>query len=511
MGEYMIAKYIRLSLDDAKTDSMSIENQRLMLDQHITESDLEPSSVLEFVDNGYSGTNFERPAVQELLELIREGKVNCVVVKDFSRFGRNAIETGYFIERVFPLYSVRFISLADGFDSAEHEGDTGGMEVAFKFLMHEYYSRDLSRKIKSAKHERMRRGEHVRKNCVYGYRLDEQRRMVIDPTAAETVRMIFGMYAGGNSLAEIERQLYEKQIPSPSVYKNQKSPNPAKGEFNCVWQKAVILNILRNEQYLGTYVAGKKKSLDVASKEQITVPESDWVKIPGHHPAIIEQAAFEAVRAKLDDKGIPLRNRKTGTNERYKKETASPLNRKMICGHCGHALRISSTKNAAFHCWYSRSAPGVACHGLRLLKSEAEKAVLGMMKEQAKRLLSAGDSVSITEAEQSEFSARIALCQDEKRSLYERFISGEMDAVDYKAAKAKIDLELGRLEQASSQFNAQAETKKSRGHMREMCQEIVRVRTLKQDFVDALIEKVLVYPDGRLEVIWGDARFSAEA
>ncbi|MCL2342870.1 MAG: recombinase family protein, partial [Firmicutes bacterium] len=160
MGDYVIAKYIRLSIEDSKSDSMSIENQRLLLDRHISAMNLSNAEILEFVDNGHSGTNFERPAVQELLELVRLGQVNCVLVKDFSRFGRSAIEVGYFIERVFPLFGVRFISVSDGFDSAEHVGDTGGMEVSFKFIMHEYYSRELSRKIKSAKQEKMRRGEY---------------------------------------------------------------------------------------------------------------------------------------------------------------------------------------------------------------------------------------------------------------------------------------------------------------------------------------------------------------
>ena len=138
MAEQIIAKYIRLSLDDAQTDSMSLSHQRLLLDKYIADSDL-TGPVREFVDNGFSGLNFERPAVQELLELVKDGGVRCILVKDFSRFGRNAIETGYFIERVFPLYRVRFISVSDHFDSAQHDGDTGGMEVAFKFLMSEYY------------------------------------------------------------------------------------------------------------------------------------------------------------------------------------------------------------------------------------------------------------------------------------------------------------------------------------------------------------------------------------
>ena len=184
--EYVIAKYIRLSLDDKISDSVSIESQRLQLDKFIAELDVPNAAVrvIEFVDNGYSGTNFERPAIAELLELARTGQVNCIAVKDFSRFGRNAIEVGYYIERAFPLYRTRFISVADSFDSAEHEGDTGGLEIAFKFLIHEQYSKDLSRKIKSAKHAKMLRGESVRKNCVYGYRLDKQRKMVVDEPAA---------------------------------------------------------------------------------------------------------------------------------------------------------------------------------------------------------------------------------------------------------------------------------------------------------------------------------------
>jgi len=133
MSNYVIAKYIRLSLDDAITDSMSIENQRLILDRRIADLDIPNAEILEFCDNGYSGTNFERPAVQELLELVRSGVVNCIAVKDFSRFGRSIIEVGYFFEHVFPLYRVRFISVSDNVDIVDLAGGSGGMEVAFKF------------------------------------------------------------------------------------------------------------------------------------------------------------------------------------------------------------------------------------------------------------------------------------------------------------------------------------------------------------------------------------------
>ena len=166
MQKYVIALYIRLSLEDYKYDSMSIENQHLVLNEFVSSMpESTDAEVLEFIDNGYSGTNFERPKVQELIELVRANQIDCIIVKDFSRFGRNSIETGYFIERVFPLFHTRFISINDDFDSDQHKGDTGGMDVAFKYLISEYYSRDMSMKTK-----RKRRWQNGAKpgNCCGG-------------------------------------------------------------------------------------------------------------------------------------------------------------------------------------------------------------------------------------------------------------------------------------------------------------------------------------------------------
>jgi DNA invertase Pin-like site-specific DNA recombinase len=267
---YVVAKYLRLSIEDERTGSMSIENQRLMLDKHIAKN-FENPEILEFTDNGFSGTSFERPGVQQLLELVRQGAVNCIAVKDFSRFGRDSIETGYFVEQVFPLYRVRFIALGDGYDSDENKNGAG-IDVMFKFLINEMYSRDLSVKIRSAKHEKMRRGEAVSKNCAFGYKLNDKRRMVVDAPAAETVRRIFALASEGITPARIAEILRLDKKP------------------------AGIRKILSDERYIGTYVAGKTKSLDVGSKKRLAVPESEWVKIPGHHEAIVSAALFAAAQ-----------------------------------------------------------------------------------------------------------------------------------------------------------------------------------------------------------------------
>ena len=241
-----IGLYIRLSSEDNKVGSYSIENQKRALHQYVDTRDWSAEmEVLEFVDNGYSGTNFERPAVQELLGLVQEGKICCIIVKDFTRFGRNSIEVGYFMEMVFPLYGVRFISINDEFDSAQFHGDTGGINVAFKYLISEFYSRDLSQKYTSAKYVKFRRGEYQSRICPYGYQKSADGRMEPDPETAENVKFIFDMATTGRNTTDIIKALYGRRVPTPGEYKASRGQcyhdiSRAHG----IWHRSTILNIL---------------------------------------------------------------------------------------------------------------------------------------------------------------------------------------------------------------------------------------------------------------------------
>lgn len=220
---YVIALYIRLSTENSKVGSVSIENQKRVLHQYVdTMEGIKNIEVIEFIDNGYSGTNFERPAVQEMLDLVREGKINCIMVKDFTRFGRNSIEVRYFMERIFPIYGIRFISINDDFDSDKLHGDTGGINVAFKYLISKFYSRDLSMKYKSAKYVKFRRGEYQSKICPYGYRKGGNGRMEPDEETAPTVRLIFELARDGADTCHIIEELFQRGIPTPSEHKTAK-------------------------------------------------------------------------------------------------------------------------------------------------------------------------------------------------------------------------------------------------------------------------------------------------
>ena len=299
--KYVIALYIRLSVEDFKTESLSIPNQKLLLlEKAMSLQEWDNSEVLEFVDNGHTGTNFERPAVQELLTMVQAGKIDCIIVKDLSRFGRNSIETGYFIERVFPLYHTRFISVSDDFDTANFKGDTGGIDIAFKYLISECYSRDMSMKTKSAKYAKMRRGEYQSVICPYGYRKSADGRMEPDEEVSEIVRQIFEWAADGNTAAEITRKLYAMKIPTPGEYRR----NKGKDHYNVsrthgVWNSSTVLRMLADQRYIGTYVIGKRKVQEIGSRRMKLKDESEWFKIPDHHQAIVSKELFEKANASI--------------------------------------------------------------------------------------------------------------------------------------------------------------------------------------------------------------------
>ena len=353
MLKYIIALYIRLSLDDEKTDSFSIHNQRLALTEYART--LQPGAeveIIEFVDNGYSGTNFERPAVQELLAMVQAGKINCVIVKDFTRFGRNMIETGYFIERVFPIFGTRFISINDDFDTADYKEDTGGLEVAFKYLIAEYYSKDLSVRSKTAKYLKMRNGEYQSTICCYGYKKGADGRMAIDENVADNVKMIFDMACNGQPTREIIKALYEKGIPTPGEYKNANGNHTHDISRSMgIWQRSTILRILEDERYIGTYIMGKRTLKEVGGHTSRLKDKSEWFSIPNHHPAIIDTAVFEQVQEQT----------RRFTVDR--KPKAYPLKGKIICGCCNHSMQaIRNSPN--FTCRFTRVDKTAPCYKL---------------------------------------------------------------------------------------------------------------------------------------------------
>ena len=225
------AMYIRLSMEDEdvslnrKEESNSISSQRELLEAFIgNHSELKDTKVQEYCDDGFTGTKFERPGYMKLMEDVRADKISCIVVKDLSRLGRDYIEVGSLLEQIFPLYQVRVIAVNDNYDSDNYDGSTGGMNVAFKNLIYMLYSRDLSNKICSAKHTRILNGENISGQLRYGYVKDpnDKHKIIVDPEAAEVVKLIFELTAQGKRKTEVANYLNAHGIDTPSAYKKRK-------------------------------------------------------------------------------------------------------------------------------------------------------------------------------------------------------------------------------------------------------------------------------------------------
>lgn len=492
----MIALYIRLSLEDEKYDSLSIENQQILLrEKAMSLPEYASSEVKEFIDNGHTGTNFERPAVQQLLELVREGKVTTILVKDFSRFGRNSIETGYFIEKVFPLYHVRFIAISDNYDSAEHKGETGGVDVAFKYLINEYYSRDLSIKSKTARMAKMRRGEYQSKICMYGYQKGAEGRLVPDEETADNVRKIFEWAAEGLSSDEIVRKLYELGIPTPGEHKASKGKNfHDVSRTNGVWCPNTVLKILADERYTGTYIIGKSAVVEVGSRHIRKKDKSEWIVIPNHHEPIISQELFERANSNIKRRILPNRQRREHL-----------LRGKVYCGCCNHAMNFANCTQ--FKCRHSAKLTDMPCYGLSIPKADLESIVFDTINAQIKCAFGVDDlqaDEKLTSAPDEEHEKKICFLQDSKRELYEQFVLGELDAEGYKEKKAELDVKLAYEQSIRSAIAEQALAEREEQEIvrqkKKIADELNAADGLTKSLVDLLIKRVYVFPDNRIEI-----------
>ena len=299
--KYRTAAYIRLSVEDSgKPGADTIEGQKNLLLRYI-ENDSSLTLYGLFCDNGRTGTDFERPEFEKLMEAIRHGEVDCIVVKDLSRFGRDYITVGDYISRVFPFLGVRFISVNDGLDSINPQ-DIDSLDTSFRTLIYDLYSRDLSRKVKSAKKARAERGAFLSPYAPYGYIKDpeDKNHLLVDEEAAVVIRRIFQRAADGSKAWEIAAELNGDGVCSPKTYKVNagciRTPWRSIREEN-FWTVGLITKILRDERYIGKVVYGKRLRDIVGNTHTVKISRNDWIVVPDQHEAIVSKTLFDAAQA----------------------------------------------------------------------------------------------------------------------------------------------------------------------------------------------------------------------
>jgi len=336
---WVAAGYGRLSGED-RGEADSLANQELMLRRYIEQApDMKFFDI--YSDNGLTGTNFERPAFEALMETIRRGKVNCIVVKDLSRFGRDYIEAGNFIETVFPSLGVRFISINDSFDSNDPLCWSDGMSIALKNIINAAYAKDISVKMRSAYDAKRRRGDFTGSKTPFGYtRLPEKKsQLVIDEEAASVVRDIFRWRIEGASLKEIAAKLDAAGVPNPSHYAYLKGhKNDSRYAKPTPWYGSVAGDILGNVAYIGHLELGKR--IAVSMGNNVTQPEENWIFTQNTHEPIISQADFDIV-AEITRKA--KENRREGLQKRERPEMPDNIFKGLAyCGVCGHTFNRNS-------------------------------------------------------------------------------------------------------------------------------------------------------------------------
>lgn len=380
--KYNAAIYIRLSKDDGdKMESNSISNQRTLIESFV-KGKPEITICSERVDDGYSGVTFDRPAVKAMLEDIKEGTINCVIVKDLSRFGRNYIETGRYIEQVFPFMGVRFIAINDGFDSVSQQSQADGMIIPFKNLINDAYSRDISIKVRSQLNIRCKQGDYIGAFPLYGYfrSKEDRHKLEIDSFAAMTIRDIFKWKIEGMSNQRIAEKLNAMGILSPLEYKRMLGwaySTTFKLQPVAKWTAGTVGRILKNEVYTGTMIQGKESRPNYKIKKKFPKPQSEWIVVPNTHEPIIPKEEFALV------------NRLMAADTRTAPESDSLyiFSGMLECGHCEHSMIRKPVKSYGktytYYVCRTQKADKNKCNSkCRIAESLLRDCVLKLIQEQ---------------------------------------------------------------------------------------------------------------------------------
>lgn len=508
MKGYVIAVYIRLSMEDMdlhrageRGESSSVSNQRAYIRQFLQRrEEFRDAVIREFVDDGYSGMNFDRPALREMFTLCRQGEINCVVVKDLSRFGRNYLEVGDYLEQIFPLLGVRFIGINDGFDSRDLQGRTGGMDIAFKNFIYEMYSRDLSEKIKSGIFAGMRRGDYFSGCTVYGYqKTADGRNMEIDRDAAATVRRIFREMAEGKDAKTLARELNAEKVPTRLAYKQAKGEQLGRHFEADIWNRNKIYAIVHNRVYAGDMIYRKAVRENPGDRHKQRQPQEKWIMLPEHHPAIVSRELFQRANDSI------RKSRNAG---------GRPGGRRGIfyCGYCGNRLELHRTQNPYYLCRRRDYISGTGCNALRVEKAALETAVLHVWEVHC-GLFGAWSAAQFFARRRSRLNRQQAALEQQRErllaqkvNLYQSFRGGALSREGFLREKEGLsnrEEAVGRrMEEVQRQMAELAAEGRRQWRIWELLESRGGAGERLENVLRELVEKVIVYGDKRIEVVW---------
>lgn len=520
--EYL-ALYLRLSIEDKKAieygldkdESNSIRNQRKQIYEYIHhDSELSRYEAVEFCDDGYSGTNMKRPGMQKLLKEVKANNIRCIIVKDMSRFSRDYIEMGTYLNQIFPFMRIRFISINDHYDSREHHGNTIEIDTAFQTLLYDLYSKDVSVKVKASFENKCANGEYVFGQVPFGYEKSKEVKnaVVVNEKEAAVVRYIFSLAMQGKSSIQIARQLHEESVPTiMQIRKPDKEYTDGKIHS---WSENSVRRMLNNRFYLGEMAYGKSVRKSVGSKNGISVPMKDWKVIKDHHEALISEEIFEQVSLFRSEHST---KRKNSVKQNYEKH---PLTGKLYCGGCGYSLnykplrgknryrRFECRKHALLkipECCTYMSADLLEETVLLMLNKELMIRGNAVKQKQNLTLFQKAGIISLKK-KQEEYRSEIKQARAKKDELYEKYALGGLTADEYQKRADELAEQISLLsvksdDTASELAVLESEYQKAEEDMKQIVR-YSHIEILTRDIVDTFIRKVYAYTDKRVEIEW---------
>lgn len=524
--KYSGGVYLRLSKEDGdvvvgtKSESNSISNQKSLITEFL-KSKPEIHAVSFYEDDGYSGVNFERPAFQRMMADIKKGKIDCIIVKDLSRFGRNYIEVGRYLEKLFPMLGIRFIAVNDNYDSLNTD-TAHDIVMPFKNLINDSYCRDLSVKIRSHLNVKRKNGEFVGAFACYGYLKDPQNknRLIIDTNAGQIVQDIFRMKINGFSQNRIADVLNKEGILSPMEYKRSlgiRFSTAFKINPKAVWSAKAVSRILSNEIYTGVLVQGKQTTPNHKVKTRQAVEEKDWIRIEDAHPALIDRYLFDIVQTLLE------RDTRTSPDEK----TVFALAGLVFCGDCGQPMvrktAVYKGKNGKRQT-YSYFVCNGKCHGSkcswhRINEKELMGAVFQSVNLHIENVLDTERALQeIADAPSSQLLIRklrdriikkkeeLARTERLKIGAYEDFKDELLDRQEYIKLKQEFDHRLEEARSTIEDMNRQiAELEQDNSDCfkwMEYYKSFGKLEELTRFAAAIAINRILIYEDRRIKIIF---------
>ncbi len=526
---YFAAPYYRISTDDGdlavsgKGESNSISNQRRLIEDYVKDK---PDIILceERIDDGFSGVDFERPAFKAMIEDIKEGKVNCIIVKDLSRFGRNYIEVGRYVQKIFPCLGIRFIAINDHYDSIDSNDMEDSIMLPFKNLMNDSYSRDLSIKVRSQFEVKQKRGEFIGSFAPYGYKKDPENKnhLVIDEHAASVVRDIFQWRISGISNEKIADKLNKSGILSPAEYKRSKGQNYYCGfgtDKPSRWSPVAVGRILSNSNYLGWVVQGKRTTPNYKVKKVILKKPEEWITVKNMHDAIIAEDDFFTVQTllKMDARSSPGEeyvNLFSGIVECG--DCHSRMNRKLVSA--GKDAQGKTRKYPYYICSSNKKNKNI-CSSHMISEKELEKTILSAINYHVLAMGELKDAVLALEEipllrdetkkldiQLLKLNEEIVKLQNVSLSLYADLEEGVIDRKEYfelkQIYKEQMDgLEKKRVCLKEEQELCRREYIRKNQWMDYFLQYQI-FSSLSRNLLLKLVEKIIVYEKKRIKIIF---------